>query len=623
MTATAHPAAAAARPPAIDETLDAGLPAAPTMRGWPLLRCLALYRATPWRFLLTLSLYAAIGAALAWQQVLLGQAVQDVRDGHAVRVLAGGGLDMTVAWAWLLAVAGVAAGRAGLQYIATVVGLVIQQRLLCTLREGILQQVQRLALSYHALHGAGEMITRTTRDADKVRDALTSFWRQGVDSVFVILAAMGFLWWVHPWLGVVPALLTLAAVALLLHQADQLVLLDRRVGEAYDSVNQDLAEGVQGVRVIKAFSLQRNRIGRFGGHVQRFVTFTEQALAHAAWRIPLPQMLVGFGQVWVLGWGLHAVASGELAIGPLVSALLMVNLLVLRIEGIGRVVKTYADARSSAARIWELLDEPPAIRGGTSGWPAGRAGLRISAVTVGPPGGGRPVLQDISLEVGPGRVIAVVGATGSGKSTLAALLPRLVDPDEGRVRVGSGTAWVDLRTIDLAEVRRRVQVVSQDSFLFTGTLAANLRMAAPEASDEALLDCLARADADDLVARLPGGLSATLGDRGVTLSGGQRQRLCLARALLARPSILVLDDATSALDAVTERRVLDRLREARDPDGHAPTLVIVTHRRATLQAADRVVLLHQGRIADTGPYDDLVRRSAHFRALMGLDADGH
>jgi ATP-binding cassette subfamily B protein len=614
-------APARAGPPGVD------LPAAGAWRAWPLVRCLALYRATPWRFALTLGLYAAISAALAWQQVWIGQAIEDVKNGWAVQLRGDGRPDASVALAWLAAIAGVALGRAALQYTATVVGLVIQQRLLSTLREAILQKVQRLSLTYHVLHGAGEMISRTTRDADKLRDALTSFWRQGVDSVFVVLASMGFLFWVDPVLGVVPAVLTLAAAVLLVGQADRLVVLDREVGTAYDGVNQTLAEGVHGVRVIKAFGLQRDQIERFRLRVDGFVRATEQALAHAAWRIPLPQMLVGFGQVWVLGWGLHAVSVGRLDVGPLVSALLMVNLLVLRMEGMGRVVKTYADARSSAGRIWELLDEPETIRGGPQAWAAGPVGLRVAAVTVRPPGGGRAVLQDLSFEIGAGRRVALVGATGSGKSTLAALLSRLVDPEEGRILVGRGTDWTDLREIRLSALRQAIQVVPQEPFLFTGTLAANLRMGRPEATDAELVAALAQVEAQELLEQLPGGLQARLGDRGVTLSGGQRQRICLARALLSRPAILVLDDATSALDALTEARVLARLGQgaahtAGAPDGAplaTPTVLVISHRRATLEHADRVLLLSGGRIVDQGPFAALAARRPDFRDLMGLD----
>lgn len=595
----------------------------PALRRWPLLRCLLLYRATPWRFFITLAIYALINGALALQQWLLGRAINDVHLGHAVVALPGGGLDLGPALMWLAVLSAVAFGRAALQYTAAIVGLVIQQRLLSTLRESIFQKVQVLHLGYHWQHGAGEMITRTTRDADKLRDALTSFWRQGIDSLFVVMAAMGFLFWYDPSLGLVPLALTAGALWMLLRQADALVQLDRAVGTAYDAVNQDLTEGVHGVRVIKAFSLEADRVHRFGVQVARFKGLTEAALAYAAKRIPLPQMLVGFGQVWVLGQGLVLVSRGALNLGELVSALLMVNMLVLRIEGIGRVIKTYADARSSAARIWELLDEPPAISSGSAPLPEGEFGIRLESVRVLPPGGGHAVIEDVSLTLRPGELVALVGATGSGKSTLAGLLPRLADPHSGSVCVGSDDHWIDLRALDLAALRRRVQVVPQENFLFSDSLADNLRLASPHASDDELQDALAAAQADEFVAALPEGLATRLGDRGVTLSGGQRQRLCLARALLAKPAVLVLDDSTSALDSLTECRILDGLRDLDRCGGAAPAVLLISNRRSALERADRVLLLAAGRIVAQGTHAELASRVAAYRELMGLDAHGH
>jgi ATP-binding cassette subfamily B protein len=589
----------------------------------PLLRCLALYRHTPGRFLLTLLLYGTLNAGLAWQQVLLGRATHDVQRGAAVVALPGGGFDAGVAWTWLAVLAGVALLRAAMQYGTGILGLVIQQTLLSRLREMILVKVQQLDLAYHWEHGSGEIITRTTRDADKLRDALTSFWRQLVDSAFVVVAAMAFLFWYDPRLAAVPLLLTVAGIAMLMRQADALVGLDRSVGEAYDRVNQDLGEGIHGVRVIKAFGLEDDRRTRFEAQVRLFTRHALTALAHASARIPGPQMVVAFGQVWVLGYGAHLVTRGTLNVGELVAALLMVNVLVFRIEGIGKVIKVFADARSSAGRIWALLDAGISIRGGTAAVPDGPLGMRLDHVTVLPPGGGNPVLRDLSLDLPAGQVVALVGATGAGKSLLASLLPRLADPAAGRVLLGSDAAgWGDLRAFDLDDLRRRVHVVPQESFLFSDSLAANLRLAAPDATDDDLLDALRRASADDVIAALPDGLRTRIGDKGVNLSGGQRQRVSLARALLAKPAVLVLDDSTSALDAVTEQRVLHHIRRTADDGGRPVTVLLIASRLSSLLLADRVALLARGEVVATGSHADLVAGSRDYRELQGLDADG-
>ncbi|MNO76350.1 putative multidrug export ATP-binding/permease protein [compost metagenome] len=331
---------------------------------------------------------------------------------------------------------------------------------------------------------------------------------------------------------------------------------------------------------------------------------------------------MALGHVWILVYGAHRVAAGALGIGELVTSLLVATTLVFRIEGIGRVMQTFADARASAERIWQLLDERPAIVGGQATLPPGPLGLKLAQVRVGAPAGERDILHDCSLTLQPGEVVALVGATGTGKSLLASLLPRLADVQGGAVLVGSDAAgWHDVRELDLAALRRRVQVLPQESFLFSDSLAANLRLAAPQASPVQLREGLRLAAAEDVLERLPHGLDTPLGDRGVTLSGGQRQRLCLARALLGAPDILCLDDATSALDALGERQVLHNIRRLRGSTGQGPTLLLITSRLSTLLLADRVLMLENGHISASGSHAELSANNAHYRDLLGIDHD--
>ena len=585
----------------------------------PLLRSLAIYREMPWRFALVAGLFVFINLGLVWQQWLIGHALNDVSAGAAVVRLADGSLDARLGWHWFWLIAAVALGRAVLQYAAAIGALVLGQALLTRLRERLLAQVQALHLGYHWQHGMGEMVTRTTRDADKVRDALISFWRQLVETPLVVLATVGLLAWYDPWLALGPLLLTVLGLAIFVRQTERLVALDRAVGAAYDRVNQDLAEGIGAVRVIKSFGLQAQRIDGFAAQVQLFTGHARQALAYASSRIPLPQAVVALGHVWILVVGAQLVAQGRIGIGELVTSLLIATTLVFRIEGIGRVMQTFADARASAERIWQLLDAPAQIVDGRQPLPSGPLGLKLEHVGVAAPGGGQAVLSHCSLHIAPGEVVALVGATGTGKSLLASLLPRLTEADHGRVLLGNDAqGWHDVRQLALAEVRRRVHVLPQESFLFADSLAANLRLSAPEASEAQLLDALRQASAEDVLERLPQGLHTPLGDRGVTLSGGQRQRLCLARALLAAPDILCLDDATSALDAISEQRVLDNLRQRRS-DGHAPTLLLIASKLSTVQLADRVLLLSRTGIADSGTHAQLLQRNPTYCDLLGID----
>ncbi len=585
----------------------------------PLLRCLAIYGEMPGRFTITVVLFIIVNGSLAWQQWLIGRAVNDVQHGLVVVHQADGALDFHRAWFWLSVLSGFAFIRGIFGYAGGLMGLIIGQDLLFIIRERILVQVQRLDLSYHWRHGIGEIVTRTTRDADKVRDALINFWRQVFETGLVILASVGILCWYSPWLGIVPLLLTLIAISILVPQTDKLVVLDRAVGSAYDAVNQDLTEGVNGVRVIKAFGLEAVRIERFERQVAAFTVEARTALAFAAQRIPLPQIIVAMGHVWVLVYGAQLIASGRLHVGELVASLLVANTLVLRIEGIGSVMQLFADARSSAARIWDLLDAQPQIVSGHALLPAGPLGLRFDHVRVASSGGGNDILRELSLQIEPGEIVALVGTTGSGKSTLMGLLPRLVDADDGAVLIGSDNeGWHDVRDLDIGRLRERVHVVPQESFLFSDTLAANLRLGSPDASEEELREALRLAAAEEILDGRPEGFETRLGDRGVTLSGGQRQRLCLARALLSRAAILGLDDATSALDATTERTVLENIRDLSHSAGKPVTVFVVSSRLSTILLADRVLLLSDGRIAAQGTHEELAVTNPAYRDLMGI-----
>jgi len=582
----------------------------------PLLRLLSLYRSHLGLAALVicgLGLVNLAQPATAW---LVGRAVEDLRNGSAVHRLGDGSLDASGAWFWVAVLVGVTVLRGLLQYGATIVAMILGQRLLHTLRDRILNAVQHLDLAWHRLHGAGEVINRTTRDSDMVRDAIVGGSRSLFELIMVVVGTLGLLLWYHWLLALVPTLLVLAAIAIMAGQARRLVALDRAAAESYDAVSQELSEGVQGVRVIKAFALEQQRVGRFVGKLDIFTTKARAAIRYTAARLPFPQLIVSLGHVWVLGCGGWLVTREVLTPGDLIAAMMVIQGLVFRVEAIGGLVRMFADASSSAGRIVEILDTRPGISAGGTMPPGGPLAIRMEQAVVRI--AGRPVLAGIDLTLEPGTITALVGATGSGKSTLAQLVPRLRDPDSGRVLVRGGDgAWTDLRTLDPQAWRRRCQLAFQEAFLFSDTLAANLRLVCPEASDAELRDALVLAAADEVAAGLHDGIAGRIGERGVTLSGGQRQRVCLARALLARPAVLVLDDATSALDAVTEARVLSNLRRQLA----STTVLMVCAKPASCAAADRVVVLRDGRIAAAGTHASLAAGDPLYRDLLGLDRE--
>jgi ABC-type multidrug transport system fused ATPase/permease subunit len=570
----------------------------------PLLRCFLLYAEVPWLFAsgtLALLLVNLAQPAVQW---LIGAALHEIETGSIFIKASDGTVNLDRAWWWAGVLVGVGLARAVGQYLATVLGMAMGQALLHRMRARIFAQVQALDLGWHRRHGAGEVISRATRDSDLVRDALTGGWRTLIELAAIVVGTIGLLAWYHPALAVMPFVLVVAACVLVLRSAGRLTALNRRVDHAYDGMLQDLSEGVQGVRVIKTFALEQVRVGRFATRIGALAGVSARVAAYSARAMPLPQLVVSAGHVWVLAIGAWLCAEHRLSVGELIAAMLAMQALVFRVEAIGRLVQMGADARSSAKRIADLLDAVPAVAAGTAELPAGSLEVVLEHLVV------APVVCDVSLVLPAGSVTALVGATGSGKSTIAELLPRLRDPDAGRVLVGG----VDLRQCQPAALRRRVQVVFQEGFLFSDSVRGNLTIGDPTLADAELWRVLEICAAAEFVRALPGGLDAQLGERGVTLSGGQRQRLCLARAVLAHPAVLVGDDATSALDAATESQVLTRLRAALP----GTTILLIAAKRSTLAHVDRIAVLANGRITAVGSRAGMDADPA-FRELLGLD----
>jgi ABC-type multidrug transport system fused ATPase/permease subunit len=579
----------------------------------PIIRCFGLYRPHLRLFIITTIVAMGVNLSLPLTQYIIGLAIHDLEQGIAVVRLPDGSLDLSQAWMWVGLLLGFTFFRGVAQYGGAVLSVVLGQRLLHDLRAGLLAKVQHLDQAYHLVHGTGEIVTRTTRDSDKVRDAVVGGWRTLLETALVIIGCLGMLAYYHLLLAVVPLVLVIIGVWWFIAQARHLVTLDRAAGDAYDIVTQELAEGVGGVRVIKSFALEDVRVAGFARAVIGYTGPARRALRYAVLQLPLPQMFVALGHVWILWYGTVLVANHTINIGELVAALMIINAIVFRVENVGRTMQTFAEASASAERIMQIFDAQPAIFSASGQLPDGQLGVHFNAIQVRSPTGAS-VLNNLSLKIAPGSVVALVGPTGCGKSTLASLLPRLIDPQSGSLTFGNDqSSWVDARALDLTNLRQRVQVVYQDSFLFSDTVRNNLLLGQPSASDADIDAALTAAHAHDIIQSLPNGLQTIIGERGATLSGGQRQRLCLARALIARPAVLCLDDATSALDAVTERHILDHLRQ----HNGGTTVLVIASKLSTILLADRVIMLDEGHIAADGTHAALLAQSATYRELLG------
>lgn len=595
-------------------------------KNYPLLRSLALYRFMPYRFVLTATLFVIANIGLALQQYSIGHAIDTLKHSERETLFQHVITDPLNPWFWFILLTSIASIRAVIQYLAGLSALTIGQQLLSILRERIFSQVQHLDVSWHWKHGLGEVLSRTTRDSDKLKEALINFWRQVFESSLVVTVTVGLLCWYHPWLGLIPLLFIFLGLWVLFKLTNQLVVLDHQVASAYEKVSDTLAESVNGIRVVKAFQLEEKLLQRFNHAVDLFIHHSIQTIKTSAKRLPIPQVIIAGSYLWVIAFGAYLIGQNQLQVGQFVAAILMANLLVFRIESIGQVLHIFADARSSATRIWQMLDEKSAIEDQqyplTLQW-GDELSIKLENVSFQDKTTKNYILKQCSVEFRAGEIVTVVGKTGSGKTTLMNLLNRFIDPTEGQVLIGSEQmGWTNIKDLSLFELRHWVQIIPQENFFFSGTLADNLRVAKQDATEQEMKEALHLASASELLQRLDHGLDTLIGDKGVTLSGGQKQRLALARSVLKNSPILALDDSTSALDATTEKQVLQRLSALSD-DGNnfKKTIIINSNKQTTIALSDRVIVLDQGHIIAQGTHAELVQDCLFYRELMGFQLE--
>jgi ABC-type multidrug transport system fused ATPase/permease subunit len=382
----------------------------------------------------------------------------------------------------------------------------------------------------------------------------------------------------------------------------------QEVQQRIAELTADVEENVSGVRVVKAFAQEQRQLERFENSAGRVY---DQSMVSTRLRA-IYQPLLGFipmlGMAAVLLVGGRQAARGDISIGDFVAFYGYVAMLTGPVRMLGMALGMAQRAVASGARVFELLDRPPRLTAapGAPPLPEGRGAIEMRDVTVAYEGS-EPVLRGIDLSVAAGETVALVGPTGSGKTTLAALIPRLYDPVDGAVLIDG----VDVREVDPHSLRHEVALVSDDAFLFSAPLRENIAYARPEATDEEVRRAASMAGLDEVIQSLPDGYETLVGERGLTLSGGQRQRVAIARALIQDPRILILDDATSSLDATTEARVKQALRDVMK----GRTTVIIGHRLSTIALADRIAVLDSGRLVAVGTHDELIDQSELYREI--------
>jgi ATP-binding cassette subfamily B protein len=476
-------------------------------------------------------------------------------------------------------------------------------------RDGIFRRALELDARYHDRVGAGELISRASNDAELVARVFDSIGH----TVGYILTIFG----VSAVLFVVDWRLALAVLAPLPLVSVGFGRYSRRYAER-TKVNQEelgeltalAEETIAGIRVVKGLGAGAALSARFRARSDRVVATSLRVADVDAVFLPALEALPLVGVLVVLWYGAHRVLSGGITIGTFALFNVYLVLLVFPLRTIGQRVSTVQRGAAAARRVVDVLEAAPAVVETSSprAFPE-RSDVRFDDVRFSY-GDERPILDGLSLTIPEGQSLALVGATGSGKSTVAALLARFYDPNGGRVTIGG----VDVRELRLEELRRGVGLVFEETFLFGDTVSGNVGFAIPGADEEEIRRAARLAGAAEFVERLPEGYETVLGERGFSLSGGQRQRIAIARAILADPQVLILDDATSAVDATKEHEIRAALSEVMA----GRTTLVIAHRPATIALADRVAVVEGGRITEEGTHAELVADSPRYRALLAL-----
>ncbi|MGN6665199.1 MAG: ABC transporter ATP-binding protein [Solirubrobacterales bacterium] len=552
------------------------------------------YRAQLWGSLVFAWMAMGLTALIP---LLIGSAVNAIKDGDKSHLLP-----------LALAIVGAGILRLGLTVVRRLIAGKVSLAVEFDLRQRFYAHLQRLDLGFFDGQQTGQLMSRATVDLQAIRFFL------GYGLIFITQSGLTIVLAAVVMLALNPllALLALLPAPFVVLIASRYNLISRpaqqEVQQRIAELTAEAEENVSGIRIVKAFAREEHQLHRFQRAVARVFDQSVYSTRLQAFFSPLIGLLPQVGVALVLLVGGREVIDGSLSLGSFVAFYTYVVMLAGPTRMLGMAMGMAQRAVASGNRLFEILDREPAIQSppGAPALPAGGGAVSLRGVTL-RYDGGSPALTDVDLEVEAGKTVALVGPSGAGKTSLVGLVARLYDPSEGAVVVDGA----DVRAVDLGSLRSQIAFVADDSFLFTDTVAANIAYANQGASIEAIEAAARRAQAHAFIRELPESYETRVGERGLTLSGGQRQRVAIARALLADPRILILDDATSSVDATTETAIKAGLREAMA----GRTTFIIAHRLSTISLADEVVVMDGGRIVDRGTHEELLAGCGFYREI--------
>ena len=480
------------------------------------------------------------------------------------------------------------------------------------LRNAMVDRIQRLPFTFHDHTQSGQLITRCIEDVRAVQDFAGSGIIDLVQLLLLVAGVTAMMISTNPWLALIVLLPFIPLALMTTVFGDRVTKLFYHVDLTLGDLSTRLQENVTGVQVVRAFAREAYEIGRFDESNRKYFESRLKVIHEWSKIMPTTTFLITFGTILILLFGGQMVLQGRMTIGEIVAFNSYMLMLSSPVQELTWLVNSAGEAAAGAQRVLEILDHEPEIRS-----PAAAATLPMLSgrvefrnVSLRYQDETSFALTDIHLAVEPNQLIALIGQTGSGKTSLVNLIPRFYDVTEGAVLVDG----MDVRSLDLVSLRRRIGIVLQTPLLFSDTIKANIAYGRPEAGEEEIIAAAKASQAHEFILDLPNGYETIVGERGVTLSGGQRQRVAIARALLLDPRILILDDSTSSVDTQTEKLI----QEALDYLMKGRTTFVIAHRLATVRRADVILVMERGRIVERGKHEELLMLGGLYKAIYDL-----